>query len=418
MATETAGTQEQPGQAERYGLSGRIHMLGIGNVGGFVAHALASNPSPPPITLLLQDPVVYQHWMDKRRTIGVESDGLDSFKTGFDTNVFNNKAWYSLPEWALEVENKATDPNLFRRARDRKSSEAWCHSEEENSHIDCLIVTCKAPQTLKAIMTVKHRLSRDSTVLFLQNGMGVIEQINDKVFPFPEARPHYISGIISHGLMRKSSFHVQHKAIGTTILSPVPDSRAASNQNETDLAPTTKYLLRTLNLTPQLVATTEPPSSMLQFQLEKLAMNCVINPLAAIFGCNNGELLYNFSITRVMRLLLFEISTVICALPELKGVPGIEDRFSAERLRRITVHLANKTARNKNSMLQDVEMGRVLEVDFLNGYIVRRGEELGIKCVMNYMIEQMVIGKHNMLRQKEEGAIPVDVSASRPDQSE
>lgn len=417
MATETGDVKEQSGLIERYGLSGRIHMLGIGNVGGFVAHALASNQSPPPITLLLQDPLVYRHWIDKRKSINVQSDGLGSLKTGFDTNVFNNKVWYSLPEWALQAENEAIDPNLLRGERDRKSDQAWSHSEEENSHIDCLIVTCKAPQTVKAMTTVKHRLSRDSTVLLLQNGMGVIDEINSKVFPSPETRPHYISGIMSHGLMKKGSFHVEHRGIGATILSPVPGSRTASDQNENDLAPTTKYLLRTLNLTPQLVATTEPPSSMLQHQLEKLAMNCVINPLTAIFGCANGELLYNYSLTRIMRLLLFEISTVICALPELKGLPGIEDRFSAERLRRSTVRLANKTAINKSSTLQDVEGGRPLEIDFLNGYIVRRGEELGIKCVMNYMIQQMVIGRHIMLQQKEQGAVPVDVSASQPDES-
>ena len=33
------------------------------------------------------------------------------------------------------------------------------------------------------------------------------------------------------------------------------------------------------------------------------------------------------------------------------------------------------------------------EIDFINGYIIARGEELGIKCVMNFLIQQLVAGK-------------------------
>lgn len=415
MATEAQDTGEQAGEGEvgQQKPPGRIHILGVGNVGTFVAHSLASRPSPPPITLLLQDPNVYRNWIDRKRAISLQQDGLDSIKTGFDVNVLNHKTWYSLPEWAQEEETEGTHSHLNRKSREEKIDEAWTSSVEEDSPIDCLIVAAKATQTVRAVTSVKHRLTRDSTILFLQNGMGVVEEVNSKVFPFAETRPHYISGIISHALMNKGPFHTEHKGLGTTVLGPVSQpSDAAAQQG--DMAPTTKYLLRTMNLTQQLIASTETPTSLMQYQLEKLALNSVINPLTAILGCENGEILYNYSFTRIMRMLLIEISSVICALPELKGVPGVEDRFSVERLRRLAVQLANRTAKNRSSMLQDIDAGRYMEIDYMNGYIVRRGEELGIKCAVNYMIQHMVMGKHSVLRQRERGAIPVDLTGSAP----
>ena len=393
--------------------SGRIHILGVGNVGGFIAHALASRPSPPPITLLLQDSNIYWQWIEKKQAIAVHSDGLDSIKSGFDISVLNEKIWYSVPAWSGNKSEEEGYSFLAQRSQDTKVSQVFSELVEDDSHIDCLIVTCKAPQTVKAVTSVKHRLSPDSTILFLQNGMGVFDEVNSKVFPFPETRPHYVSGVFSHGLARKGPFHVDHKAIGTTLLSPVSQSGALIsqvNEQSTDWEPTTKYLLHTLNLTQQLVATTETPVALLQYQFEKLAMNAVINSMTALLDCVNGELLYNYSLTRVMRMILMEVSTVICALPELKDIPGIEDRFSAERLRRITVLLANKTGCNTSSMLQDMQYRRMLEVHYINGYIVRRGEELGIKCALNYMIMHLLLGKRSVLRQRESGAIPIDLS--------
>jgi 2-dehydropantoate 2-reductase len=157
------------------------------------------------------------------------------------------------------------------------------------------------------------------------------------------------------------------------------------------------------------VAVAETPSSLLLYQLEKLALNAIINPLTALMDCENGEILYNYSFTRVMRMLLIEISSVICALPELQGIPGIENRFAPERLRSMVTKLANQTAKNTSSMLADVRSGKTTEIEYINGYIVRRGEELGIKCAVNYMIKHLVLAKQQMVKQRVSGAIPIDV---------
>ncbi|KAI9376253.1 ketopantoate reductase PanE/ApbA C terminal-domain-containing protein [Aspergillus egyptiacus] len=400
-------------------LHGRIHILGVGNVGTFVAHSLASRPSPPPITLLLHRDEVYSSWLASKERLTMFLNGLNDVKTGFDVNVLHNGIWRSPPARGEENELPAKNQSTLRRRREQIAD--TLHAEEDNQDIECLVVSVKAPATTTALKSIRHRLTPDSTVLFLQNGMGTIEEVNKEVFPDPAERPHYMSGIISHGLARmKDPFHVQHTGVGTTILGPVlsRDSRAsATHDEEPNWAPSTKYLLRTLTLTPPLVAVAEPPSSVLLYQLEKLAMNSIINPLTALLNCRNGDLLYNYSITRVTRLLLFEISNVICNLPELQGIPGIESRFSPERLRSMVTQLAQKTAQNHSSMLQDVRARKITEIEYLNGYIVRRGEELGIKCVVNYMLKHLVLAKDQGLQQEELAAIPFDIPGGGKERS-
>ena len=341
----------------------------------------------------------------------MDSRGLYDVKHNFDLSVFSNQAWHAMPNIRKQRMNSGNQSTPLGDALNASIERGWDQSVEDNSHIECLILCVKAPFTITALQSIKDRLSRDSSILFIQNGMGVIDEINREVFPSPESRPHYISGVLSHGLVRKGDFYIGHTGIGTTLMSPVlpPLAGAPPNGQEADdWAPTTKYILRTLSLTPRLVAITEAPSDFMLYQLEKLAINAVINPLSAIMECRNGELLYNYSFTRLTRMLLFEISTVICALPELKDIPGIHDRFAPERLRALVTLVAGKTAGNLSSMFQDLRSMRVPEIEYINGWIVKRGEELGIKCAVNYMIMQMILGKLNMLGLRDAKSIPID----------
>ncbi|KAF7591907.1 hypothetical protein BBP40_000878 [Aspergillus hancockii] len=360
----------------------------------------------------MHNPDLYSAWLARKKCLAINTRGLDDIKTGFDVNVLNDKTWHSIPYWNKDGTAENSNDCIDEHSEEDSIEDSLAQSSQDDERIECLIVAVKAPVTVTAMESVKHRLTPDSTVLFLQNGMGAIDEVNEKVFPDPQYRPHYMCGVVSHGLARrKEPFQVAHTGVGTTILGTVPPADAVSRVNERDVdwAQSTKYLLRTLTLTPPLVAVAETASSLMLYQLEKLAMNSVINPLTAIMNCKNGELLYNYSFTRIMRLLLMEISSVICALPELQGVPGIESRFSPERLRTMVTQLANKTAENHSSMLQDVRSRKTTEIEYLNGYIVRRGEELGIQCVVNYTMKHLVLAKHLQTKQRESGAIPIDL---------
>ena len=76
--------------------------------------------------------------------------------------------------------------------------------------IHCLVVACKGPATVSAIRSVQHRINAETTICLMQNGMGQVDELDEKVFDKPEERPSYVLGIISHGLFLRDAFTAMH----------------------------------------------------------------------------------------------------------------------------------------------------------------------------------------------------------------
>ncbi|RFU35055.1 hypothetical protein B7463_g1326, partial [Scytalidium lignicola] len=344
----------------------RIHILGIGNIGKLFAHALANQPNPPPITILFHRPSLLQEWESAGETIEIITDGASNTEGVYDVEVI--------------------------QPMDKGGISASTSSGE---HIEHLILATKATHTASAIASVKDRLTSKSEVLFTQNGMGTIDDVSSKVFPDQNTRPRYLTSVNSHGVYSTKPFSSVHAGFGTVSLGNIlssmdrPDSEAASS-----------YLVRKIIESPLLSAKVVSPDELFQLQLEKLVVNAMMNPLTALFRVKNGELFKSAPITRLMRLLLSETSHVISSLPEVQqlqlATKGTEERFSPARLAKVVFDVAEKTAKNTSSMLQDVNAGRETEIDFISGWIVRRGLELGIDCHSNEKIIEMVKARRSI----------------------
>ena len=478
-------------QSRKHEAPKRIHILGAGNLGAFVAHSLAGIPNRPPITLLLHRRQL-RMWEDYGCSIEIITRGMRETRRGFEAEAVR---WLpenpSIPvEDRVEKEEQSSDrtelreqqgclpddltsrtgdtsavnvPNLeqiktladdslqrYRPGDESASGESvsqagepatlqrqindwFSQAEQEVDKVQRnekdtvvlkqirspgeqeeiiyhLIVSVKAHQTVKAIETVAHRLTRDSSILFLQNGMGIVDEVNERLFPDEKYRPTYIVGVVSHGLYSNRPFSVVHAGEGTIAMGVLPRMpKGESTQPEAlyQLSASARYLMRTMTRTAIFVAVGFYPTDILQQQLDKLAVNCIINPLTAILDCKNGALIYNYYFTRVIRLLLAEISLVIKTLPELKNVPNVNMRFDTLRLERLVSSIASTTAENYSSMVQDIRSGRLTEIDYINGYIVKRGEEMGIHCVTNYMLMHMVKGKNKNTSQEKANLLPL-----------
>jgi 2-dehydropantoate 2-reductase len=417
----------------------RIHILGTGSIGKLVAHSIRGIANPPPVTLLLHKRTLLQAWENSAKEVTIQDDGIEVRRKGFEVELL------PLVRRQHGVAMKEGEPDLYEHsdsttwkpheaAKALKEQETLQEKPEqqldedlevepkEDDTIHNLIVTTKAAFTVNALANIKHRLLPTSTICFLQNGMGVIDEVNQKLFPDEDERPNYMQGIITHGVnvppavAERNPFYAVHAGHGTIALSLIPSTQAKkaptdlirSSQDIHDIqddrwADSSRYLIRTLTRTPVLCAVGFTPTELLQLQLEKLAVNSVLNPLTVILDARNGSILYNFAITRTMRLLLAETSLVIRSLPELQNIPNVAHRFSAQRLETLVVSVANTTRDNISSMLADVRAGRQTEVEYINGYIVRRGEEIGIKCVVNYSTMQMVIGKSAVTQREVRG---------------
>jgi len=58
-------------------------------------------------------------------------------------------------------------------------------------------------------------------------------------------------------------------------------------------------------------------------------------------------------------------------------------------------------------MMLDARMGLNTHINYHNAYVVKRGEELGLKCFLNYMMVQLVKGKVQMIRKDIDATVPL-----------
>lgn len=367
----------------------RIYILGVGKIGGFVAHSLAGLRNRPPITLLLRTRNSLTQWYEEGESVKLSTDGLLDTKSSFDVEQVR------LPRPAEEAPALQSTSSFLPQRPDNPSEET----------IHNLIVSVKAFDTINALKRVAHRLTRESSILFIQNGMGIIEEVNDQVFPDPETRPQYMLGVVSHAISRTKPFTLIHSGYGTTALTILP---RYIEEVKPDFELSALYLIRTMTSIPVLAAVGFGPTDLLQIQIEKLAVSAVINTLTALLGCLNGDLLHRSSMSRTIRLLLAEICLVIKSLPELQGVPNVRVRFDIKRLEAQVLGVATQTAEKKSPTLQDISHGRQTEIEYITGYIVRRGEEVGIRCVLNYTLKNMVIAKQHMEEERHGNLIPLE----------
>ncbi|KAF2089965.1 2-dehydropantoate 2-reductase [Saccharata proteae CBS 121410] len=384
-----------------------------GSIGKLVAHSLRNIPNAPPVTLVFHKASYMQQWLDSSQELTIVTDGFAEARGGYDAEL----AVPMRREHQRSIEPDQDEVRPYHQPQAAPGQAPSNPYEASDAPITNLIVTTKAPSTVSAVSAVAHRLTRDSTILFLQNGMGTMEEVTAAIFPQESTRPNYMQGIITHGVNSTSLFSASHAGSGTIQLGIFPRKAVSVEMaNETIAGPdvqhvmwpkSSRYLLRTLTRAPALCAVGLAPVDLLIAQLEKLAVNCVVNPLTALLDVRNGGLLYNFNVTRVQRLLLSEISLVIRSLPEFRGLPNLAERFSPERLETLAVSVAATTGANVSSMLADVRRGRQTEVEYTNGYIVKRGEEMGIRCALNYLVMCLVRSKQNLVDREMDEEMPV-----------
>lgn len=102
----------------------------------------------------------------------------------------------------------------------------------------------------------------------------------------------------------------------------------------------------------------------------KLAANCLINPLTSIYQCTNGKVVDCPEWEHMLNAIPQEVAQVA----QCRSGADATD-VQASVLREFCVQVVASTQENRSSMLQDVTAKRRTEIDALNGYIVRLGEE-------------------------------------------
>jgi 2-dehydropantoate 2-reductase len=117
----------------------------------------------------------------------------------------------------------------------------------------------------------------------------------------------------------------------------------------------------------------------------KLLRNCALNAISALGHVRYGQIAQNNDAKRLMEQIVDEVLAVARATRVV--LPGVDDRESGMAA---AMELATQMADAFSSTAQDLNRGRPTEIDALNGYISRRGTELGIPVPVNHALFTLV----------------------------
>lgn len=215
--------------------------------------------------------------------------------------------------------------------------------------VDLAIVTTKAQGTAWAAETARGLLATDGTVLTIQNGLGHRERLaavlgDERV----AVGVIYVGAALEDGTLR------------TTGPGRVELGRAAH-------VDALAGLLRDGGMTAAVVDDPWPAV------WRKLVGNAAVNPVSALVGITNGELLAHPA-ARIVDAAARETARVASA----EGVPIGDDEALA-----LWRRMAELTASTRSSMLQDVRSGRPTEIDWINGEVARRGRRHRVPTPVN-----------------------------------
>ncbi len=227
-----------------------------------------------------------------------------------------------------------------------------CHGEAP------ALVLVKSWQTTRAAAQLSRVLHPDGVALTLQNGLGNREQLEAKLGKLRVAQ-----GVTSSGATLLGPGHVRASGDGPIQL------------GQHDRLGELTVLLRQGGFSVQ------TDQAVKELLWGKLVINSGINPLTALLKVPNGALLELPDARRLMVDVAMETARVARA----KGI-----HLASEDPAAAIANVARRTARNRSSMLQDMDRGAPTEIDAINGGIAAEGSRLGLPTPLNRTLWRLV----------------------------
>jgi 2-dehydropantoate 2-reductase len=134
----------------------------------------------------------------------------------------------------------------------------------------------------------------------------------------------------------------------------------------------------------------------------KLVANCMANGLSACTGLTGVQLIQNDALRRfstrlgseairVGQALGYQLEEILHLPPETLALAGEGDLAAVKLVdERRLADLKKSSSEQRPSMGQDMLKGRRTEIEFLNGFVVREGEKVGIAARANGALTDVV----------------------------
>lgn len=229
--------------------------------------------------------------------------------------------------------------------------------------VELAVVFVKSIMTYKALEANKAVIGPDTMVLSLQNGYGNIEEIEKFV-----GKDHIIAGTTAHGATMLGPGKIKHAGVGDTHIGSVLKGKE-------------DRIMQIVEVFKEAGFAIDVSDNVMKLIWEKLIINVGINALTAAVGMKNGELLDFDETKEIMELLVYEAVNTANA----NGM-DFNRKESFEKVKMV----AERTAQNKSSMLQDIANKRKTEIEMINGAIVREGQKNKISTPVNKVLLNMI----------------------------
>lgn len=232
-----------------------------------------------------------------------------------------------------------------------------------------VVVSTKSFDTAGALDDAERLVGSRTCVLSLQNGLGNVEQVEDR---FGVGRS--LGGMAIFGARI-----VEPGTVEVTVIAS--ETRIGSRSGEIDTARITRIAEAFADAGLPTVATDAIESHL----WEKVLYSCALNPLSAVLGVTYGALAANTHTRHIMHSVIVEAYEVAHA----KGV-RLFQKTADEYYRHFLDDKVPPTAAHKASMYEDLRLGRKTEIDAMNGMVVKFGLEHGLLCPVNNALAQIV----------------------------
>jgi 2-dehydropantoate 2-reductase len=271
--------------------------------------------------------------------------------------------------WAYDVWKDHTDAIRKNGLRLSGAADFTAHlnatsDPKQLPRCDYGIVATKAIHTSIAIAQAAHAFGQDSAVCSVQNGAGNEEIIAEHV-------KHVIRGTTFPAGHPIQPGHIGYDIKGDTWIGPFEPTHTPMNKVEELAGLMTRAGMNTIALRDARGA-----------QWTKLIFNASTNPVGALTLLHHGSATRLGPTGKLFDDLMTEGEQVAKALGiELHGDP-----------RQLVQKAAIAPGKHPSSMLQDVLAKRPTEVDFMNGAIVRWGDQVGVPTPLNRALWELIKG--------------------------
>ncbi len=283
-------------------------------------------------------------------------------------DVWLNDVWaehvHAINKNRLEIEREGKT----RRVKINATTDA-----REIGEAELVIVFVKSTQTKAAAEIAGTLAGVNGMVLTLQNGMGNADIIAEVIEP-----ARVLAGTTSHGATLLGPGSIRHAGGGPTTIGVWSRTKEGF-----ECAVRFADLFNGAGIACEAVEDVRVPV------WNKLLINVGINAITALTEIKNGEIL-DLEVTRDLSRSAVEEAMNVA---QARGINVREDMVEHVQA------VARATAVNRSSMGQDVDNGRQTEISAINGFVVREGQDLGLKTPVNRTLTALIetLEKHYMM---------------------